>query len=46
VQQAGALQQQQSNYYAELLEEERRGRFIDGLMYKALIGLGLIGAAL
>ena len=46
LQQAGQLQQQLSDYYRDLLKEERRGRFIDGLMYKALIGLGVIGAAL
>ncbi len=46
LQQAGALQQQLSNYYRDLLKEERQGRFIDGLMYKALIGLGVVGAAL
>jgi len=46
LQQAGQLQQQLSDYYRELLKEERQGRFIDGLMYKALIGLGVIGAAL
>ena len=46
LQQAGQLQQQLSDYYQELLKEERQGRFIDGLMYKALIGLGVIGAAL
>jgi len=46
LQQAGALQQQLSDYYRDLLKEERQGRFIDGLMYKALIGLGIIGAVL
>lgn len=46
LQQAGALQRQLSNYYRDLLEEERQGRFVDGLMYKALIGLGILGVAL
>ncbi len=44
--QAGQLQQQLSDFYRELLEDERQARWIDGMMYKSLIALGLIAAAL
>jgi len=39
---AGKLQGELTVFYAELLEDERKGRFIDGLLYKTLIGLGFI----
>ena len=39
---AGKIQQELTNFYAELLEEEKSGRFIDSLLYKTLIGLGFI----
>ena len=39
---AGQMQKQLTDFYAELLEEERSGRFIDSLLYKTLIGLGFI----
>ena len=42
----GELQQQLTNFYADLLEEERQMRFIDDLTYKAIILLGVLGAAL
>ena len=38
----GELQQILLQHYADLLEEERSGRFIDSLLYRALIGLGLL----
>lgn len=44
--QAGQLQQQLSDFYRELLADERQARWIDGMMYKALIGLGVIAVAL
>ena len=44
--QAGQLQQQLSDFYRELLEDERQGRWVDGMMYKSLIALGLLAAAL
>lgn len=44
--QAGQLQQQLSDFYRELLEDERQGRWIDGMMYKSMIALGLIAVAL
>lgn len=44
--QAGQLQQQLSDFYRELLQDERQGRWIDGMMYKSLIALGLLAAAL
>jgi hypothetical protein len=44
--QAGQLQQQLSDFYKELLEDERQARWIDGMMYKSLIALGLIAVAL
>lgn len=43
---AGQLQQQLSDFYRELLADERHGRWIDGMMYKSLIGLGVIAALL
>lgn len=39
---AGNMQQQLTDYYADLLKEERQGRFWDGIMYKVLIGIGLV----
>lgn len=39
---AGEMQQQLTEFYAELLKEERSGRFIDGLLYKTLISLGFL----
>ncbi len=39
---AGEMQQSLLQYYIDLLEEERSARFIDSLLYKALIGLGLL----
>jgi hypothetical protein len=44
--QAGQLQQQLSDFYRDLLADERRERWIDGMMYKSLIGLGVIAVAL
>lgn len=44
--QAGQLQQQLSDFYRDMLADERQGRWIDGMMYKALIGLGVIAVAL
>ena len=39
---AGEMQQQLTEFYAELLKEERSGRFIDGLIYKILVSLGFM----
>jgi hypothetical protein len=44
--QAGQLQQQLSDFYRELLEDERQARWIDSMMYKSLIALGVIAVAL
>jgi hypothetical protein len=44
--QAGQLQQQLSDFYRELLEDERQARWIDGMLYKAIIGLGVVAVAL
>jgi hypothetical protein len=44
--QAGQLQQQLSDFYRELLADERQARWIDGMMYKSLIALGVIAVAL
>ena len=44
--QAGQLQQELSDFYRELLEDERQARWIDGMLYKAVIGLGIIAVAL
>ncbi len=43
---AAAYQRQReiSSIREDLLRQERRGRFIDGLIYKAMIGLGLVAA--
>ncbi len=46
LQNAGAMQQQLSDFYRELYEEEKQGRFIDGLLFKGVLALGLIGVAL
>ena len=40
--QAGVMQTQLMEFYITELEAEQKGRFIDGLFYKALIGIGLI----
>jgi hypothetical protein len=39
---AGQMQQELTNFYAELLKDEKSGRFVDSLLYKTLIGLGFI----
>jgi len=44
--QAGQLQQQLSDFYRELLADERQARWIDGMIYKSLIALGVIAVAL
>lgn len=44
--QAGQLQQELSDFYRELLQDERHARWIDGMLYKAIIGLGVIAVAL
>ena len=44
--QAGQLQQQLSDFYRELLADERHARWIDSMMYKSLIALGVIAVAL
>ena len=44
--QAGQLQQQLSDFYRELLQDERQARWIDNMMYKSLIALGVIAVAL
>lgn len=44
--QAGIMEQRLTDFYAELLNEERQGRFIDGLINKGVIGIILIGAVL
>ncbi len=44
--QAGQLQQDLSDFYRELLEDERQARWIDGMLYKAIIGLGVVAVAL
>jgi hypothetical protein len=43
---AAAYQRQReiSAIREDLLNQERRGRFIDGLFYKAMIGLGVVAA--
>ncbi len=41
---AGQMQQELTFFYADLLEEERSARFIDGLLFKSIIGLGLLVA--
>ena len=46
LQNAGAMQQQLSDFYRELYEDEKQGRFIDGLLFKGVLALGLIGVAL
>jgi len=43
---AGKMQQELTQFYAELLEDERSGRFIDSLLYRSLIALGFIVVAL
>ena len=40
--QAGILQTRLTEFYMDELKREERGRFIDGLFYKTLIGLGII----
>ena len=43
---AGQMQQELSGFYSDLLEDERKARFIDSLLYKILVGLGLIAVVL
>ena len=43
---AAQLQQQLSDFYRELLADERQARWIDAMMYKSLIALGVIAVAL
>ena len=43
---AGKIQQELSDFYKELLAEERQEHLIDNLTFRVIIGLGLIGAAL
>lgn len=43
---AGQLQQQLTTFYADRLADEKRAHFIDNALYKTIIGLALIGAAL
>jgi len=43
---AGALEQQLTDFYADLLNEERQQRFLDGLINKGIIGAILIGVSL
>jgi hypothetical protein len=43
---AGKLQQQLSDFYLDLLKDERQGRQLDVLTYRVIIALGLLGVAL
>ena len=43
---AGKMQQELTNFYAELLKDEKSGRFIDSLLYRVFISLGLIAVVL
>ena len=43
---AGKLQQQLSNFYLDLLKDERQGRQIDVLSYRILIAVVALGALL
>lgn len=39
---AGKLQRELGDFYLELYEDEKSGRFMDSVLYRALIGLGFI----
>jgi len=39
---AGKLQQELGNFYLELYEDEKSGRFIDSVLYRSLIALGFV----
>jgi hypothetical protein len=43
---AGKLQQQLSNFYLDLLKDERQGRQLDVLTYRVVIALVALGALL
>ncbi len=43
---AGKIQQELSNFYKELLAEEKQEHMIDNMTFRVIIGLGLIGVAL
>ena len=43
---AGQMQQELTDFYAELLKEEKLEHTIDNLTFRVIIGLGLIGAFL
>jgi len=44
--QAGQFQQQLTTFYADQLADERKAHWLDNALYKTIIGLALIGAAL
>lgn len=44
--QAGQFQQQLTTFYAEQLAAEKKAHWLDNAVYKTIIGLALIGAAL
>lgn len=43
---AGKLQNQLLTIRQEMLEQERKARFIDSIFYRAVIAIGLVGVAL
>jgi len=43
---AGKMERELSDFYLELYEEEKSGRFIDSLLYRSLISLGILAVML
>lgn len=43
---AGKMQQELGDFYLELYEDEKSGRFIDSILYRSLISLGILAVML
>jgi len=43
---AGKMERELSDFYLQLYEEEKSGRFIDSLLYRSLISLGILAVML